>query len=141
MSICIDFQAGFLCSFYIVIYSYRLSLFYIWLQRYALFLSGYIKFDIKYVKSKDNSADTLSQLAVDVKHKNVTMDDELAWLGTYLHCIKESSVLLIVNRLKLRHKKMLYWERYILMLCWPNSLSGEDKGTAGFLFKAERIKY
>lgn len=35
------------------------------LQRNALFLSGY-SFDIKYVKSEENSADALSRLPINV---------------------------------------------------------------------------
>lgn len=65
------------------------------LQRYALFLTG-CDFEIKYVRSEENSADALSHLP----HSSVP-NDEFAWLGSYLHCIKESSVPIDCSKVKI----------------------------------------
>lgn len=109
------------------------------LQRYALFLSGYT-FDIKYVKSEENSADALSRLPLNVKHKDVT-NDELAWVGTYLHCIKESSVPIDCEQVKVETQKdkLLKKVYNFVMYGWPNFLSGEDRDLQAFYQRRDEL--
>lgn len=109
------------------------------LQRYALFLSGYT-FDIKYVKSEENSADALSRLPLSVNHKSVP-DDELAWLGSYLHCIKVSSAPIDCERVKVETQKDVVLKKVngFIMYGWPNFLSGEDKELHAFHQRREEL--
>lgn len=107
------------------------------LQRYALFLSGY-SFDIKYVKSEENSVDALSRLSV--KHKSVP-DDDLAWLGSYLHCIKVSSAPIDCERVKVETRKDVVLKRVhgFIMYGWPSFLSGEDKELHAFYQRRKEL--
>lgn len=109
------------------------------LQRYALFLSGY-SFDIKYVKSEENSADALSRLPLSVEHKNVN-SDELAWVGTYLHCIKESSAPIDCEQIKAETQKdhVLKKVYHFIMCGWPSFLSEEDSELRAFFQRREEL--
>lgn len=62
-----------------------------------------------------------------MNHKEVT--DELAWIGTYLHYIKESSVPIDWGHVKLETQKDKLLKRvYTHIMCgWPNILSDGDK--------------
>lgn len=109
------------------------------LQRYALFLSGY-SFDIKYVKSEENSADALSRLPINVKHNN-TSSDEFAWLGTYLHCIKISSAPIDCDQVKVETQKDTVLKKVygFVMYGWPNFLLGEDRELQSFYQKRNEL--
>ena len=109
------------------------------LQRYALFLTGY-SFDIKYVKSDENSADALSRLPLNVNRKDVA-DDELAWLGTYLHCIMESSVPINCEAVKTETQKdpLLRKVFNCVMNGWPNFLEGEDRELQAFYQRRDEL--
>lgn len=97
------------------------------LQRYALFLSGYI-FDIKYVKSVSHgNADALSRLPLQVPHPMESNDFQ--WQGTYLNCIFESSVPLTFEHVKVETQKdpILHKVCSYVLHGWPSFLP-EERG-------------
>lgn len=109
------------------------------LQRYALFLTGY-NFEIKYVRSEENSADALSRLPLDVKHSSVP-NDEFAWLASYLHCIKESSVPIDCSKGKIETQKdsLLKKVYSLIMSGWPHFLAEEDRELKAFYQRPDRL--
>ncbi|XP_054259311.1 uncharacterized protein K02A2.6-like [Macrosteles quadrilineatus] len=108
------------------------------LQRYALFLSGY-DFDIKYVRSDNNSADALSRLPLKVSPADE--EPELLWLGTYLHFVKESSVPVTCDQIRVETQKDPLLRRVLgyVMFGWPNFVPKEEFELFPFYQRREEL--
>lgn len=108
------------------------------LQRYALFLSGY-DFDIKYVKSEDNSADALSRLPLKVT--KTEQSTELFWLGTYLHYVQESSMPVSCEQVKLETQKDPLLKKVLgyALYGWPSHVNKDNVELFPYFQRREEI--
>lgn len=92
-----------------------------------MFLSGY-DFDIKYVKSCDNSTDTLSRLPLKVS--KIECNKDLAdRICSYLYFIEESSVHIPSQQVGVETRNTQFLKRVVgyVMYGWSNYLSDNEK--------------